>query len=762
MDRREFIKVTAITGTTAALASCGSPEDQLIRFIPDEEIVPGVAVWKPSVCPLCPAGCGLHVRVMDGDAEVVRNGQPGVMRMGLAKKLEGNPGHPINQGKLCVRGQAGVQVTYHPDRITGPLKRVGPRGGGQFQSVSWDEGLTELLSHLDELAAAKEQKSLAFLTRPRRGVRHELVTEFLGRFGAGPPIAFELFGEDVLRRANGLSFGREQLPTFDLSRARYVLSFGADFLGTWNSPVAQNAAYGAMRQGRPGVRGKFVQVEQRMSQTGANADEWVPVKPGTEGVLALGLAHVIVAAKLRPAGTAGRAGALIDGWSAGLTGYSPAEVEKRTGVPAARIERLARELAAEGPAVVLIGGTPLAHTNGLFHALAVNALNELVGSVGQPGGVTFMPQVQLTVGAPGSKRTADREQPGRSLEKLCAEILAAERSPVQLLMIEGSNPVFATPPGWRVRDALQKIPFIVSFGNFTDETSTLADLVLPDHSFLESWVEGLPESGAQVAVANLAPPAVRPLHQTRAMPDVLLDLARRLRQPLAPQFPETFEEVLQAAFAALPKPSGSQAEAADDPWTTVQAQGGWWGAGSAAADVSARQPVPPATRFADPQFDGDATAHPFHFLPYASSAFLDGSLAHLPWLQEVPDALSTAMWSSWVEINPKAAERLGIGAGDLVEVASRHGTLRAAALLSPGIAPDVIAMPVGQGHQTFTRYASGRGENPISLLGTFTEAATGSLAWAATRVQITRVGDRDGRLILFAGETREKPHEHER
>ena len=762
MDRRDFIKVTAITGTTAALASCGSPEDQLIRFIPDEELVPGVSVWKPSVCPLCPAGCGLHVRVMDGDAEVVRNGQTGVIRMGLAKKLEGNPAHPINQGKLCVRGQAGIQVTYHPDRLTGPLKRVGPRGSGQLQPVTWDEGFTELLSHLDALAAASDRKSLGFLVRPHRGVRHELIEEFLNRFGAGPPIQFEPFGEDVLRRANGLSFGHDQLPTVDLSRARYALSFGADFLGTWNSPVAQNAAYGAMRQGRPGVRAKFVQVEQRMSQTGANADEWVPVKPGTEGVLALGLAHVIISAKLRPAAKAGRAGALIDGWSAGLTDYTPPEVEKRTGVPAARVERLARELAAEQPAVVLIGGAPLAHTNGLFHALAVNALNELLGSVGEPGGIAFMPQVQLSAGAPGSRRTGDRQQPARSFDKLCAEILAAERSPVQLLFIDGSNPVFATPPGWRVQDALQKIPFIVSFGNFIDETSALADLILPDHSFLESWVEGLPESGAHVAVANLAAPAVRPLHRTRAMPDVLLEVARRLRQPLEPPLPQTFEEMLQAAFALLPKPPGVQAESADELWMAIQEQGGWWGAISPAADASTRQAVPPPARFVEPQFDGDATQHPFYFLPYVSQPFLDGSLAHLPWLQELPDALSTAMWSSWVEINPRVAERLGIRAGDVVEVASRHGTLRAAALLSPGLAPEMIAMPVGQGHRTFTRYASGRGENPISLLGTFTETATGSLAWAATRVRISRVGDRDGRLTLFAGETRERPHEHER
>src|SRR6185295_18210330 len=107
-----------------------------------------------------------------------------------------------------------------------------------------------------------------------------------------------------------------------LARSRFVLSFGADFLGTWNSPVSQSAAYGAMRQGRPGVRGMFVQVESRMTLTGANADQWVPVKPGTEGVLALGLAHVILANKLRP-DSGGRAGAHIDGWSGGLSAYTP-------------------------------------------------------------------------------------------------------------------------------------------------------------------------------------------------------------------------------------------------------------------------------------------------------------------------------------------------------------------------------------------------------------------------------------------------------
>ncbi len=184
MDRRSFIKLTAITGTSATLASCGNPENQLIRFVPDDDIVPGIAVWKPSVCPLCSAGCGLTVRVMDADADVERNGQVGVMRIAAAKKLEGSPAHPVNHGTLCARGQAAIQVTYHPDRITQPLKRSGTRGDGKYEAVTWDQAIAELLSKLDPLAATGNQKALAFAMRAGSSHRHALVEQFLARFGA--------------------------------------------------------------------------------------------------------------------------------------------------------------------------------------------------------------------------------------------------------------------------------------------------------------------------------------------------------------------------------------------------------------------------------------------------------------------------------------------------------------------------------------------------------------------------------------------------
>jgi anaerobic selenocysteine-containing dehydrogenase len=120
------------------------------------------------------------------------------------------------------------------------------------------------------------------------------------------------------------------------------------------------------------------------------------------------------------------------------------------------------------------------------------------------------------------------------------------------------------------------------------------------------------------------------------------------------------------------------------------------------------------------------------------------------------------MWSSWVEINPRTAERLQIQQGDMVEITSQHGSLRAPAIISPGIAPDMVAMPVGQGHENFTRFATGRGANPLSILAPLTEPETGSLAWAATHVKLARGGAAEqGQLILFSGGTSRFPHEIE-
>jgi anaerobic selenocysteine-containing dehydrogenase len=761
MERRDFFKISAITGAAAALDGCGRPEQHLIRFIPDEDLVPGVATWKPSVCTLCPAGCGLTVRVMQGDAEVVRNGKLGLIRMGLAKKLEGNPQHPVNHGKLCARGQAGLQVTYNPDRVRHPLKRSGARGSGDFQEISWDDAVKELVSQLSALGQKNEAGSVAFLTRPLRGQRRVLVEGFMKGLGAPLPVSYELFDEAVLDRANFLSFGHSQLPTLDLARSGYVISFGADFLGTWNSPVAQAIGYGEMRQGRPGRRGRFVQIEPRLSQTGANADEWIPARLGSEGALALSLAHVILNQKLRSP-SPGRAASLISGWAQGLPDYTPEKAEKLTGVRAAKIVELAQEVTAREPGVSVVGGAALAQTNGLATALAVNALNELLGSVNSPGGIFFTPAPAFA-GSASSQELPERSQ-GRftALSAMLQEILLDRPHSPKVLLIHEANPVFAAPPDAHMRAALEKVPFIASFGGFIDETSILADLILPDHSPLESWLDDVPESGTMTAVATVAPPALYPLHNTRAMPDVLLDVARQLGGNVGAGLPcKTYDEMLKVAFSELEKNVSAKN---GDIWKKAQ-EDGWWSpregkVTTGKAHSAVQTPAPHATvAMTEPQFDGSPEGYPFSFLPFASTMLYDGSLAHLPWMQEAPDPLSTAMWGSWVEINPRTADRLGIRQGDMIQVESQHGKLQAPALLSLGIAPDVVAMPVGQGHENFGRYASHRGANPVAILAPTVEPETGALAWAATRVKLSKVGE--GRLILFAGGLRENPAEHE-
>jgi anaerobic selenocysteine-containing dehydrogenase len=741
MQRRDFLKVTAAGGAAAALEGCGNPDHHLIRFIPEEDLLPGIATWKPSICTLCPAGCGLLVRVMQGEAEVVRNGQLGILKMGLPKKLEGNPAHPINQGKLCPRGQAGLQVTYHPDRIKTPLARTGQRGGGQFKEITWDDAIKQLVSQLRPLLAAKQPGQLAILTAPLKGQRRTVISNFASAFKAAPAIEFAVFDDGAVKSANLESFGVAALPTIDLGQSNYVISFGADFLGTWNSPVAQSIGYGQMRQGRAGQRGKFVQVESRVSQTGASADELIACPPGAEGAFALSLAHVILRDQLRPAAAGSAAGSSIDGWSQGLPEYAPDKVEKQFGIGAASITRIAHEAAANAPALVLIGGAATAHTNGLFNARSVNALNALLGNLGKPGGICFTPAGNATNVRPP-------EDSGDSLR-------SAQSAKVALLW--NANPVFGTPSALGVRDALTKIPFIASFSSFIDETSALADLILPDHSPLESWLDDAPQSGAAHTVVSLGPPAMAPLHNTRSMPDVLLEVAQQLGGDSAKALPwKTYDEVVKASFTELYQEKGSKsAKDADEFWSKAQAQGGWWsseGKPSASAVVKANgAPV----KYREPQFDGSAGEFPFHFLPFASQMFYDGSLAHLPWMQESPDPLSSVMWGTWVEINTRTAEKLGVKMGDLLEVASQHGKLQAPALVTPALAPDVIAMPVGQGHENFTRYATGRGANPIWILAPATVEGTGSLAWAATRVKISRIGE--GKIVMFGASMQETP-----
>ena len=284
MDRRTFLQLSGLTATSAMLAGCKSANEKLIPYLipPDEGVTPGKAVHYASSCRSCQAGCGILVRVSEG----------------RAKKIEGNPAHPVNRGKLCARGQAALQELYHPDRIPQPLKRVGSRGSGEFAKITWEEALNQLVGQLKNLQQQNATDRLCLMTPQLAGTLSELTTRFMRSYGSDNQISYDLLGPDWLRSANSKSFGQESLPYYDISETRYLLSFGADFVESHLSPVQYGYAFGRMRQGRDTVRGHFTYVGGRLSLTAASADRWMPARPGSEGVLALGMARLILAESL--------------------------------------------------------------------------------------------------------------------------------------------------------------------------------------------------------------------------------------------------------------------------------------------------------------------------------------------------------------------------------------------------------------------------------------------------------------------------------
>src|SRR2546422_772699 len=282
IDRRRFLKVLGVTGAgAAALSSCGigpEPTEKLIPYlIQPEDQIPGTATYYATTCRECAAGCGMQVRI----------------REGRAVKLEGNPDSPINRGRLCARGQAAIQGLYNPDRLTRPMIR---NASGTFEAIDWDGAIQRLSAKV----AGARGKGIVFLTGAEQSSFGDLVDEWMTQIG-GRRQSYEPFGFEALRAGNRMAFGTGTLPSYDFANAKYLLSFGADFLDTWLSPVEFQNGFSrshAFDSGRPASMAKFVYVGPRLSVTGMNADEWIAARPGTEGTLALAMAQVIVSQRL--------------------------------------------------------------------------------------------------------------------------------------------------------------------------------------------------------------------------------------------------------------------------------------------------------------------------------------------------------------------------------------------------------------------------------------------------------------------------------
>jgi anaerobic selenocysteine-containing dehydrogenase len=517
ISRRTFLKLAGVSAAAAALyQSSGSILAAL--NVMDQETPPGEGKWIPSVCQLCPAECGLRVRVV-GD---------------VAVKIEGNHQNPSNQGRTCPKGQVGLHLLYNPDRVRTPLKRVGERGEGQWQAISWDEAIGAVASQLVGLRTAGTPERLAFLYERPAGLLEESIAHFCRAMGTPNVIDMR---PDALSKAVLLTQGWDARPGYDLERTRHLLSFGYALLESAQPSVHLLSTYSFMRRGRPGDRAHIVQIEPRLSVTAIKADEWVPIKPGTEGVLALGLAWVILSEHLYDEAFVTEYCHGFEEWSqAVLQDYAPERVASLTGVDERTITRLAREFADTSPAA---------------SQLAIHSLNALVGSIDVPGGVMIQRPVPLTPWPDVSMdgvTTQGLGQPrldgperyplGHSVvHHLPEAILSSDPYPLEALLLYRANPIHELPDREAWQEALKQVPLIVSFDSFVEETSAYADYILPDHTFLERWIAAPLMPSLGYPVLAFGQPVVEPLYDTRALGDVLIQLAHQVGGAPRESFP---------------------------------------------------------------------------------------------------------------------------------------------------------------------------------------------------------------------------------
>ena len=702
ISRRDFLKMTGTGIALASLTGCGPLSRYVIREpytqMP-EYTYNGLSTYYATACRECPAGCGTVVRTMQG----------------RVLKIEGNPNHPVSLGKTCARGQTALQGLYNPDRYQFPAKRS-QRGSEDLIQITWDDAVSMISNVLNTNQAGE----IAFLFGLTSDHLIDLVTEITNTLGAPTPMRYSAFEtvEARLTLANAANqiFGVSAIPLFDIGNADVTFSFGANFLETYLSPVAFARGFALMRQGHSGKRGYLVQFEPRMSQTAVVADEWIPVAPGTEGLVALAIGRMIAE---------GSGGSIPVAYqNVDLSG-----IINTSGVSESTMRRLAQIFSDAKHALAIPGGSALATSNGLDAGEAILTLNVLVNNLGQAGGIFLTPDLPVHVTNPKIPNT---------LKDLQDLIQRMNSGAVKVLFIHGVNPIYELPTSLGFAQALSQVPSVISFASFPDETSMLSDYILPDHTALESWGYQKILTGADRPVISGMQPVVAPFYNTQATADVFLGAVQAIGGNLATAVPYMDEvDFLQQSLQGLITERGYfNTKDIQSFWQLWQQNGGWWNESAGLGSPAAQTALTNRLAQSIPEFDGEGD---FYLMPYFSTLLSDGSGANKPWLQETPDPTTTVVWNTWVEINPTVADKLSLADDDLVKLTSPYGELEASVYRYPAIRPDTIGVAFGQGHTAYGRYAQNRGANLNTLLGTRLNPS-GDLALCSVKVKIEKMG----------------------
>ncbi len=648
LARRDFMTIMGASVAMGTMACARRPVHKIIPYVvKPEEITPGVANHYATTCQECSTGCGVVAKT--------REGRP--------IKLEGNPEHPVNRGSLCARGQASILSLYDPDRLRSPVMRTRP---GQSHDVTWTDADAAIVAKLKAVAAAGGRvRILTGAVNSESTLR--LIREFLSVFRAGEHIEFEAIGQDDVVEGQLSAYGTPVVPRYRFDQAKMVVSLGADFLGTWGSPIEHARDWGKSRKlDKPSEAaqkfGKLIVFESAFSITGASADDRIAVRPGDEARIALALAHEIVK----------RSSFASDATI--TTALAPFKAQPEY---ADAIHKAAEALwHNRGKSIVVGGGLGARTEAALGLQLAVNLLNSALGNEGVTVDGTHRPSAYRASFAAFSKLLSDMK-----------------KGAVDALVVYRSNPAYTmSGVGFEVEEAIKKVPFVVSISDREDETALLSDYVLPDNHSLESWGDANPVQG----VFSLQQPTIAPIHDTRSFQDTLLAWIKGglVGTGLAKTAADWHDYVMTNWRETIYRQSASAA-------TFEQFWEGSLRAGVVDLNASGRSSARSFKASSLGQLPRAKAVESEQILLslYPKVAIGDGRSANNAWLQEMPDPITSITWDNYLLVGPTLAKKLNVKTDDVVEVTSGNIKAELPVRVQAGIHPQTVAVAVGYGRR---------------------------------------------------------------
>ena len=672
LSRRNFIKCGLMTGAAVSLTACQRNVEHGVvsQYVMPEYAIPGQPLYWATTCGECIGGCGVAIKTSDG----------------RAIKMEGLPEHPLSRGKVCARGQSALQVTYHPSRLDafwdGTANKVVTRDWAEIYKTTLDKALLA-------------DKQPLFVTRSLSGTLGGLMVE-LAKETKGKIWVLDYPSRLAERQVMKALTGKAELPFYRFEDADYAVTFGGDLLAMGHNIVRSGWGYGEFRQGRGRDRGTLISVSSRINMTAGNSDRWLATRPGAEGWVALAVGNLVAAKK---------GGAAWPAWAKGISLEKAAEA---SGLDAKLIERLAEQLLKAKKPLIVADSDAGNYVNGVDSLYIIHSLQKLLtGSI-----ETFEPENVLGVkGGVPAGLVVSTEGAKKHLESgNCQATWVFDLDIVNLM-----------PASIDAKDLLGKGGSLTVFTTFASETTKLAKAVVP----ILNWVEEFGDqriTGAGLDVYNVQQPAIRPYWENaRSLGDILT--AVKVGDPIAlgvipAGAPENASK--GKTFRDLIKGDADEAR-----WETLLARGGSYKAESLGWDIYKNRVVTPPRLLPDPG-KAPAGVNPYEgidaakvdswtdlflegpvLVPIPTLALRDGSLGNRPWMQELPDPMTTAVWGGYVEMSESYAASLGVKRHDIVKVTVEgvEKPIVGPALPSASMHEDFIGVPVGSENPDYSGWS---------------------------------------------------------